>query len=408
MRVPVAVPPRQAQIRRMDRRSLLKAGAGAGLAILGAPAILRQRYRAFAFAPDEYSARTIRLIQESPVVDMLCQFAFADFREEPGPPKAQRWLNDPRSFTAEDFAVFRSSGVTALALGHGAPSFEASVQWTSAWNGFIASRSEWFRRVDTVDDLKLTAATGRIGIILTTQDANHFRGVNDVETFYRLGQRVAQLTYNTQNRIGAGFLEHRDGGLTVFGHDILKKMEEVGMAVDLSHCADQTTMDAIAAATKPPIFTHGTARGLLPDCLRCKTDESIRALAAKGGVVGIAMIRFMVRPEAPVTVEHVADHVEHIMKIAGAEHVGIGSDLDMAGLANPIPRSGPIAPTSQPNFSRYNAYFAEDGGAHVDGLNHPKRVFDLVETMVRRRHSDATIRGLLGGNFIRAMSQVWR
>lgn len=392
----------------MDRRSLLKAGAGAGLALLGAPAILKRRYQVFAFAPDDYSARTIRLIQESPVVDMLCQFAFADFREEPGPPKSQRWLNDPRSFTAQDFAFFRESGVTALALGHGASSFEAGVQWAASWNGFIASRSEWFRRVDTVDDLRQTSANGRIGIILTTQGAGHFRTPNDVETFYRLGQRVAQLTYNTQNRIGAGFLENRDGGLTVFGHGILKKMEEVGMAVDLSHCADTTTMDAIAAATKPPIFTHGSARGLLNDCLRCKTDDSIKALAAKGGVVGIAMIRFMIRPEPPVNVEHVVDHVEYIMRIAGAEHVGIGSDLDMAGLANNIPRSGPIAPTSQPNFERYGAYFVEDGGAHVDGLNHHKRVFDLVEAMVRRRHSDATIRGLLGGNFIRAMSQIWR
>lgn len=391
----------------MNRRDLLRAATGASLAALGAPAILRGRYQLFADAPTDYSARTIGLIRENPVVDMLCQFAFSDFREDETPPRAVRWLQNPRSFSAEDFARFRASGVTALALGHGASSYEGGVQWAAQWNGFIASRGEWFRRVDTVDDLRRTAADGRVGIILTTQDAGHFRNANDVDTFYRLGQRVAQLTYNTQNRLGAGFLEHRDGGLTVFGHEILKRMETVGMAVDLSHCADQTTMDAIDAASKPPIFTHATARGILPDCRRCKTDDSIRALAAKGGVVGIAMIRFMVRPEPPVTVEHVVDHVEHIIKIAGAEHVGIGSDLDMAGLANAVPRSGPIAPTSQPNFDRYNAYFAEDGGAHVDGLNHHRRTFDLVEAMVRRRHSDATIRALLGGNFIRAMAANW-
>src|SRR5690606_29870325 len=98
----------------MQRRELLSILAGAAATTAGAPAFLRGRYRVFAQAPDEYSARTIRLMQESPVVDMLCQFAFPDLNEE-GTPRAQRWLEDPTSFTAEDFAVFRGSGVKTLA-----------------------------------------------------------------------------------------------------------------------------------------------------------------------------------------------------------------------------------------------------------------------------------------------------
>src|SRR5690606_29741528 len=108
-------------------------------------------------------------------------------------------------------------------------------------------------------------------------------------------------------------------------------MQKVGMTVDLSHCADRTTMDGIAAATKPVVFTHAAARGLMPGYPRCKSDEAIRALAKNGGAMGIGFIRFMIRPEAPVTVEHVVDHVEYVMKLVGAEHVGIGSDLDVAG-----------------------------------------------------------------------------
>lgn len=391
----------------MDRRELLKAAAAATAVAVGAPAFLRRRY-ALGAQSTEYSARTIRLMQESAVVDMLCQFAFADLREE-GTPRADRWLQDPNTFTEADFAPFRGSGVKTLALGRGASSYEGGLRWMAEWNGFIASRSEWFTRVDDPADLASTRRDGRVGIMLTTQNSDHFRTAADVTTFHQLGQRLSQLTYNVQNRIGSGFLEHNDGGLSIFGHEIVQAMQRVGMTVDLSHCADRTTMDGLAAATKPVVFTHANPRGMMPGYARCKSDEAIRALAAKGGVMGIAFIRFMVRPEPPVTVEHVADQVEYVMKLVGHEHIGIGSDLDMAGRGMPIPKPGEQASiAAQVNFDRYKAYYAADGGVHVDGMDHPKRLFDLTEAMVRRRHSDATIQAMLGGNFVRAVSASWR
>lgn len=390
----------------MNRRTLLRAAATAATSLIAAPAILRGRFQLFAQSAQQYSARTIKLVRESPVVDMLCQFAFPDFREE-GTPMAQQWLRDPRTFTEADYVRFRDSGVKVLALGRGADTYEGGLRFMAEWNGFIAARGEWFHRADEISDLRTVRTDGRIGIMITTQNSDHFRTAADVETFYQLGQRVSQLTYNFQNRLGSGFLENRDGGLSVFGAEVVKKMEEVGMAVDLSHCADTTTMDGIAAATKPPIFTHASARALIPNCRRCKSDEAIRALAAKGGVIGIVMIRFMIRPEPPVTVEHVADHVDHIIRLVGPEHVGIGTDLDMDGRGNPIPRSGPTTISQQPNFDRYNAYYTDSGGVQVDGIAHPRRIFDLTEQLVRRRHSDDTIRLVLGGSFTRALGAVW-
>jgi membrane dipeptidase len=391
----------------MDRRQFLSAAGAAATTIAGAPAVLRRRYRLFAHSAAEYSARTIRLMRESPVVDLLCQFAFPDFREE-GTPRAQQWIRNPSTFTAADFERMKSSGVKSLGLGYGASSYEGGLKLMADWNGFIASRSEWFTRVDDVADVQSTRPDGKMGIIITTQNSDHFRTSADVETFYQLGQRVSQLTYNFQNRIGSGFLEHNDGGLSVFGHEIVAKMEQVGMAVDLSHCADRTTMDAINAAKRPPIFTHASARAVLPECLRCKTDEAVKALAAKGGVIGIAFIRFMIAAAPPVTVTQVADHIDYLVRLVGPDHVGIGSDLDFEGRSNPVPRSGAPDITNQPNFSRYNAYMAENGGAHVDGLNHPQRLFDLTEELIRRRYSDDNIRLILGGSWIRALSSIWR
>jgi membrane dipeptidase len=391
----------------MDRRTALRSLSAAALSTVAAPAILRGRFRLFAESPAEYSARTIALMRESTVIDMLCQFAFDDFRQD-DVPLATRWLRDPRTFTAEHFGWFRDSGVSVVALGSGPGSYDDAVRFYAQWNGFIASNSQWFTRIDDAGDLRSVKASGKVGVMLTAQISDHFRTPADVDTFYALGQRVSQLTYNMQSRIGAGFLENHDGGLSAFGHDIVARMEQVGMVVDLSHCADQTTLDALAAVTRPPIFSHASSRALLPLCLRCKTDEMLKQLAAKGGVVGVPMIRFMIRPEPPVTVQHVVDHVEHLFKVVGPDHVGIGSDLDMLGLSNGMPRTGQPDLTRQPNFARYGAYYAADGLAHVDGLNHPKRVFDLTEAMVQRKHSDENIRLVLGGSFARVLSAVWK
>jgi membrane dipeptidase len=391
----------------MHRRLALKTLAMATVATMAAPAILRRRYTLFGQGP-QYSARTIRLMQDSTVIDMLCQFAFDDFRTG-DQPASIRWRRNPSTFTAADFATFRSSGVKVLALGSGPGNYDGMVRFLAEWNGFVASNSQWFTRIDDANDLTTITASGKIGILLSTQTSDHFRTADDVDTFYALGQRVAQLTYNMQSRTGAGFLEHRDSGLTAFGGELIARMERVGMIVDLSHCGDQTTMDALAAVTRPPLFTHASSRALLPVCSRCKTDDALKQLAAKGGVVGIPMIRFMIRPAPPVTVEHVADHVEHLVKLIGPEHVGVGSDLDMAGLANPMSREGGIGNVAnQPNFSRYNAYFAANGGARVDGLDHPRRLFDLTEALVRRGHSDATIGLILGGSFARVLRTTWR
>lgn len=387
----------------MDRRSALKTMAASALV---APAVLRGRYRLSVQEAREYSARAIRLVGDSPVVDMLCQFRFPDLRGE-GPPLAARWLSDPTSFTAEHFRTYKESGVRVLALGRGASSYENALKFCAEWNGFIASHSDWFKRVDDASDLEGLADSEKIGIMITTQNADHFRRVDDVDTLFGLGQRVAQLTYNLQNRLGAGFLEHNDGGLTVFGHSMVERMQQVGMVVDASHCGDQTTLDTLDAATKPVIFTHASCRALIPGHLRCKTDDMIRRLAAGGGVMGIPFIRFMVKGEAPVTVDDAVAHFRHVADTVGVEHVGIGSDLDINGFGSPRQPPGSPGPEGQPNFERYRPFYTDEGFVHIDGLNHSKRVFDLTEGLIRAGFNDAEIQLMLGGNWVRVLRELW-
>jgi membrane dipeptidase len=389
----------------MNRRDALRTMAIA-TAAMGFPSVLRDPEPLLARAPGDYSERAIRLVRESPVVDMLCQFRFPDLRGE-DPPLATRWLREPAAFTEADFLRFRESGVNVLALGRGAASYEAALLFHAEWNGFIASHSDWFTRVDDPRDLEAVAGSEKVGIMLSFQNSDHFRVVDDVDTFFGLGQRVSQLTYNFQNRIGSGFLEHRDGGLTVFGHQILERMQEVGMGVDASHCGDRTTLDALDAATRPVLFTHASCRALVPGHLRCKTDEMIRILAGGGGVMGIPFIRFLIRPEPPVTVEHVVDHIDHVARLVGVEHVGIGSDLDMEGRGSPPRPPDSPGPEAQANFERYRAHFGPGDLEHVDGLAHHRRVYDLTEALIRRGYPDEDIGLVLGGNFVRVLSELW-
>ena len=384
----------------MNRRRALVA-IGVGLA--GAPAILRGQYRLSAQSQTRYSARCVKIMEENLVVDLLNQFRFPDYNEKP--PRITRWLSQNSSLSAEDAAIYRGSGLTALATGHGADSYESALRWFAEWNGLLAQYSDWFMRIDDGGDFARARAAKKLGVMLTFQNSQHFRTPDDVTTFFGLGQRISQLTYNMNNGIGSGFLEQRDGGLSVFGLSIVERMNAVGMAVDVSHCADQTTLDALGASKQPVIFTHANCRALGPSLMRNKTDEAIRGMAKSGGVMGIAYIRFLVREQEPVTIEHVLDHIDHVRKLVGVQHVAIGSDMDMVGNPNPI--GGGRDPRNQPNFARYKYHEDADGSITVKGLDHPRRMFDLTEGLIRRGYSDTDIGLIIGGNAVRVLSGIW-
>ncbi len=375
-----------------------------GTSLAVAPAILRGRHRPFAFSQSRYSARCIRLLEENIVVDLLNQFRFQDYSETPT--RIDRWLSQPGSMTSEDAEVYRDSGMTALALGHGAANYEAAIRFFADWNGFLAGYGDWFMRIDDAGDFARAKAAKKLGIMITFQNSAHFRRPDDVHTFWGLGQRMSQLTYNTNNGIGSGFLEHRDGGLSVFGRSIVERMNQVGMAVDVSHCADQTTMDALEVSKRPVLFSHANCRALAPSLSRLKTDDAIRAMAKTGGVMGIAFIRFLVREDEPVTIEHVLDHVDHVVKLVGVQHVAVGSDLDMVGNPNPVGR-GASNPRTQPNFDRYRYHADSSGKITIRGLDHPKRMFDLTEGLIRRGYNDRDIALIIGGNAVRVLSEIW-
>lgn len=358
-----------------SRRSFLK---GAALAI-AAPAINIGRFCLFAQSDAVYSSRTLDLVRCSTVIDMLGLLTL-DFR------KFSSWADQPQSFRSSDFQRLKESGITVFHPSVGYTTgdvYSSSLRYVHGLNAFISEHASEFLRVDRVADLDRAKASGKIGIVVGQQNSDHFRTVDDVDGFYTLGQRVSQLTYE-RNRIGGGSGDPLDG-LSDYGSQIVDRMNRVGMAVDVSHCSDRTTLDAIEASQKPVLVTHSNCRVLVPNSGRCKTDEAIQRLAAKGGVFGVTMVRNFVQPGGRATIENVLDHVDHVVKLVGIEHVGLGSDVDLDG--RDVRR-----PTK-----KYD----------LDGIDYAKKIFDLTEGLVHRNYSDQNIKLILGRNFQRALSEIW-
>jgi membrane dipeptidase len=374
------------------RRRVLQA-ATAGALYAGLPMINFGSYQAFANSKKRYSARAMKLVERSLVIDMLAPLKI-DFRPEA---YAGR-------ISEADEAAFRASGITGFhnSIGTGGPTaVEETLEFIAGWQGFVGRNAHLFSLVNNAADLDAAKKARKVAVIMGVQNAEHFRAPADVKRFYLLGQRCAQLTYNSQNLIGAGSTERVDGGVTDFGAEIIKAMNEVGMLVDVSHCGDRTTLDAIELSTQPVAITHSNCRAL-NDHPRLKTDEAIRKAAAKGGVMGVTGVRMFVRNQEPTTVEHVVDHIDHVVKLAGVEHVGVGTDSDLNGYED--------MPADQLKMLResYKASYAFRERIDTDGFDHPQKIFDLTEALIRRGYSDENIAAILGGNFRRLLGATWK
>lgn len=374
-----------------------RAARGAGLArrgFLGGAALLATAASGAGAKPAPRLSRRDRLVAEGVVIDMLAPLSL-----DLGPAPYARTL------TPEEVQTFRSSGVTVMhhAVGIGGADAQLKVLgYLAGWNGFIAAHPDLFLLARCSADLDHAKASGRIAVIMGVQNADHFRSPKDVAQFHQLGQRCAQLTYNAQNLLGSGATERVDGGLSDFGAAVIEQMNAVGMLVDVSHCGDRTTLDAIEASKGPIAITHTNCRALVPGHPRLKTDEAIRKAAAKGGVIGISGVRNFVRGEEPTTIEHIVDHIDHVARIAGIEHVGLGSDSDLAGYDR-------MAPDQLAKLKAgYSSAYGFRQRLDTDGYDHPRRLYDLTDALIRRGYTDAHVHAVLGGNFKRLLGEVWK
>jgi len=302
-----------------------------------------------------------------------------------------------------------ASGITMLdtTLGPaGTPTFsyEAAVRDLATWQGNFARYRDRLIHVRRADDIVQAKREGKLAVMLGFQNGTHLaRNLANVDFFHGLGIRQIQLTYNELNALGAGCTERVDSGLSDFGVAVVERMNELGMLVDLSHCGVQTTLDAIEVSKRPVIFSHSNCRAL-NDNMRCKTDEQIRKLAAKGGVMGITTVNFFVSSKPRSTLDDYIAHIEHVVKLVGIDHVGIGTDSSIPGWRVNFP--------DEKAFWDFHGQFKFKPGADVrwppfiEVLDVPEKFHVIKKRLLEKGFSSDDAAKVLGGNFMRIYREI--
>jgi len=260
-------------------------------------------------------------------------------------------------------------------------------------------------KAETVADIEYAAETGRIAHVFALEAATMIENeVDRLDVLYGFGVRQMGIAYSEANTLGSGLKERGDGGLTYFGERAVRRMNQLGIAIDVSHSGDQTCLDVAAASTKPIFITHAGARGLWPTN-RMKTDATIKAVAEKGGVIGIeAAPHTTLSPDHPLhSLESVMDHFRYCVDLVGIEHVSFGPDTlfgDHVGLHHAF--------ASNLSIGQAHGHVDYTEVPYVDGLENPAEEFtNIIGWLVAHDYSDDEIRMVVGGNTMRVLKEVW-
>lgn len=303
----------------------------------------------------------------------------------------------------------RNSGVNVLKLTLGGTNsdFLSTIDLLAFVQRMCEAHPDYFMQVRVPSDFERAKRENKLGIIFSFESADMLEGDLDrIEIFRDLGVRVMQFSYNKKSPFGAGVMAPEAGGLTELGRNAAAAMNNAGIAIDLSHANPATTADAIAVSKKPVIMTHAgcSAVHLHP---RNKTDEQLRALAGKGGVLGIYDLPYLTPSPRQPTVDDYMAHMEYALKLMGEDHVGIGSDASLEPF-DTSPKG--MAEFNKSEEQRQKSGLAapeEDRPTYVIGLNIPRRIEVIADQLLKRGYSERIAEKVIGGNFVRVLREIW-
>jgi membrane dipeptidase len=332
----------------------------------------------------------------SVVVDMLAS---------PGP------FNTPvkvDALTPEMLRNAAASGITAVNLTIGGRNVEEVFRDIGKWERDLRANPGVLTNVRSHADLLAAKKSKRLGLIYGFQDTVSLgTDLTRVQLYHSFGLRIVQLTYNVRTPFGDGCLQPENGGLTPLGRELVAELNARKVIVDLGHCGQQTTADAIETSKVPVAISHSACRAIA-DRPRSKRDEELKRMADKGGVVGIYLMPFLTMGGLP-TADDLLRHIEHAVQVCGEDHVGIGSDLSITPhvvddeyrrihrtFVEGRMKQGIAAPGEDPEVWMF-----------VPELNTPRRMEQIADRLLGKGHSEARVEKIIGGNFARLMKDVW-
>lgn len=276
----------------------------------------------------------------------------------------------------------------------------------------ISENADIVAQAYSAEDIEAIVASGRIAILFGFQNTAPIE--HDVElfsAFRNLGVNIMQLTYNLQNYIGCGYWEANDSGVSSrFGRTAIEEMNRLGILIDLSHCGDKTTMDAIEMSARPVSITHANPREYVGKPTfgagRLKPTEIIKALAARGGVLGLSPNRNMIKRGTDTTLDEFCDMVRWVVERIGVDAVGIGTDY-CPGHPPTIRNwwryakwSRDTAPAAQMTMSPHEGW--------QSWFRNPADFPNLVEGLSKNGFSTEEVEKIMGGNWIRLFREAFR
>lgn len=262
-------------------------------------------------------------------------------------------------------------------------------------------------------DFDQAIADGRCGIVLACQDpailgtpdAIGNRNVDALKCYHDQGMRVLQLSYTDRSMLGDGYRETTDAGLSHLGEKIIDAMNQLGMVIDVSHCGDRTTNEAIRRSQRPIAITHAGARALFASG-RNKSDETIRLLADRGGFFGVFNMTMWLTDRPMSSVENIVDHMMHVRNVGGSGIVGFGSDFRVPGDKRPQPEK--VA--DMQSWVDANNGFPGGEGMHghmsASDMDGPDKMLVLQRALEKRKLPAAEVEAILGLNFRRVFRDV--
>jgi membrane dipeptidase len=242
-----------------------------------------------------------------------------------------------------------------------------------AFDRILKENADILGRVIHAWEIATLRGEGRIGAILSIENGDALEGdLDNLERLYARGVRMMILTWNAINAYADGVQEEVHGGLTLLGRDLIAHMQALGMVVDVSHLSVKSFWDVFNAMHGPVVASHSSAASLNPHP-RNLTDDQLKAIAQRGGVVGVNFYPlFLGQP----TLERLLDHLDHLVETMGDQHVGLGSDFD--------------------GFP-----------GQVVGLEDVSKLPNLTAGLRRRGYAREAILKLLGGNVLRVFKRIW-
>ena len=378
----------------------------------------------------EVSPRALRLYRDAFVIDthndmparMLGDGYDADVRHPAGFGVTEGHTDLPRLLESGLTAEFMAAWIDAPYAETPGASYQRALEFLTAIHAFVDRHPEELLFATTADDVRRAKREGKVAIFIGVEGGHAIEcSLDRLRELYARGARYLTLTWNNGvawagSSIGAGGTH--TGGLTSFGADVVREMNRLGMLVDVSHVSDSTLFDVIGVSTAPVIASHSSARAL-NDTPRNLTDGQLRAIARTGGVVNVNFFSRFLDPAYRLRIEEVeetiasarsalpgtgpdaaaasaridairdaqvaaipptpfhllVDHIDHVARVAGVDHVGIGSDFDGV--------------TALPQ-----------------GMEDVTRLPRIAQSLLDRGYSDSDVLKILGGNMLRVIAEV--